>query len=171
MLMGKTLNIALNFALIGITVKFALFVLELSPEYGIYGYFLFILFALFFGLRKHFELKGFLGVGNTVKEGMRITSVYSLVVTVFTYFYYKFIDTGFFESKLAERLIEAKEKSYTDEQIEMVRQSGEFFFSINIHTSFTLFGFMLVGLFYSILWAIIFWKIPNARGLNLPNKG
>lgn len=163
--MAKSLNIALNFALIGILVKFTIFILELPREYAIYGYFLFILFALFFGLRKHFEKKGYQGIGNTVKEGMRIASVYSIVITLFTYIYYTYIDSGFLQSRLTERILEAQELGYSEEQIEQVRASGEFFFSVSMHTSFTLFGFMIVGLIYSVIWAIIFWKVPNARGI------
>jgi hypothetical protein len=164
--MAKSLNIALNFALIAIVVKFALFILELSLEYGVYGYFLFILFALFFGLRKHFDINKYQGFGNTFKEGMRISSVYSLVITVFTYIYYKFIDTGFLPGKLRERVIAAKEAGYSEEQIEQIREGGEFIFSLAIHTSFTLFGFMILGLVYSVIWAFLFWKLPQSRGSN-----
>lgn len=161
--MPRSLNIALNFALIAIAVKLAVFFLNLPAEFGIYGYFLFILIALFFGLRKHFERKGYKSFGNTLKEGMRISSVYSITITIFTWLYYKFVDTDFLPSRLAERVFEAKELGYSEEQIEQVRQTGEFFFSVSIHTSFTLFGFMIVGLVYSIIWAAIFWKMPKAR--------
>ncbi len=164
--MNKELNrTALYFALAGIGVKLITFFLALPFEVGIFGYFLFILFALFLGMRKHIIQGSYQGFGDVLKAGMKIGSIYAVLVSVFTYIYYSYIDYNFFPGQIAERMLEGKEAGMTDEQILQMKDSLEFVFSTSTHTTGTLIGFMFVSFIYALLWTLIFTKIPRTRGL------
>ena len=164
--MNKALNkTALNFALAGIGVKLTTFYFALPFEIGIFGYFLFILFALFLGMRKHIIQNGFLGFGDVLKAGMKIGSIYTLLVAIFTYVYYRFIDYNFFPGQIAERMLAGKEAGMSDEQIVQMKDTLEFVFSASTQTTATLIGFMFVGFIYALIWTLIFTKIPRTRGV------
>ncbi len=161
----KLFNIGLLFAVAGIAVKYIVFQASLPFEYGIYAYFLFILFALFFGMRKAMEVEGYHGFGRLIKNGMKVASIYAVVVSIFTYIYYRFIDASFFTARIAERVLAAKEQGMTEEQIEIIRSESSIVFSASTQSSLTLLGFMFAGLVYSLIWGFIFARIPKSRGI------
>jgi hypothetical protein len=155
-------RIALNFSLAGMGVKMAVFYFALPFEYGIFGYFLFILFALFFGMRKHMQKSGFLGFGDLLKTGMKIGAIYSAIISAFTYIYYRFIDYSYYPGKIAEKMLEAKEAGASEEQIAQAKETLEVMFSAS--SPVTLLGFLFTSFIYSLIWTLIFTKIPKARG-------
>lgn len=85
---------------------------------------------------------------------MRVLGLYSVIVTVFVYVYYSFIDTGYFPEMRA--MILERELSGTPiEEQTKVAENIDLFFSIRNFTVLHLLLFLALSFFYSIFFAAV----------------
>jgi len=95
-----------------------------------------------------------------LKAGMRIASVYALIMSAFIYIYYSQIDTQYFEQKIQER-IELTIKQ--GEDIEQAKKSMEMVSTPFFQSTLTLIGFLILGSFYSAMLAFLIRRISRER--------
>jgi len=126
-------------------------------------YFLFLLLAVFFGIRAFFISKPESTFVQLFKSGAQASALFSIIVGGFTYVFYKFVDTTFFIGLIEARLDEARSKGYSLEDIEKMTGNLESVFSLVSYVPLTVFLFTLLGMSYSVVVAFIFRKVPLMR--------
>lgn len=153
-----------------------LYFLFLAPDdafdmYVRFFYLLCFLAALFFGVRSWKIQRGPTPFTDDIKSGMKIASIYALVVSAFTWLYYAKINPAYFQARIAERVEAAKAaiESAADKageiDLSQVEQTAGFIFNAFTHASLTLFGLMALGFFYTIIIVMLFrWK-PRPFGI------
>ncbi len=95
-----------------------------------------------------------------LKAGMRIASVYALLMSAFVYLYHSQIDTQYFELKMEER-IELTIEQGAD--IEQAKKSMEMVFTPFFQSTITLIGFLILGSFYASMLAFLVRRISKER--------
>mgnify|MGYP006424819833 FL=1 len=123
-------------------------------------YLLCFLMALLFGLRNWKSQKGVTKLTDDVKAGMQVTGIFSVIIAAFTYVYYQFINPAYFAERIAER-VEHASQNVEAVDVEQVRNTAEFVFSSFIHSTITLFGFMIIGFFYTLVLVLIMRAKPE----------
>lgn len=139
-----------------------------------------LLSSISVGLYLHKKQEGF-SIGNAmsdIKAGVTTGVSYGIVVVGFIYLFYAYIDPGFIDSMVEEKLVEYKKGLADPEMLKQVKASNEAFeildadqiyaemesstrstispFSI---TTISMLGMILLSAFYSILVMIIFRKV------------
>ncbi|MDP4662661.1 MAG: DUF4199 domain-containing protein [Salibacteraceae bacterium] len=147
-------NFAFTAALASIVLKM-LYYIQFYPndEFDMYvrfAYLLFFLLALFLGMRTWKSQNDPSEFTEDMKAGMKIASIYAMMVSAFTYAYYKFINPNYFEYKISENLRLASE-SGEDVDLDKVKETVSFIFDAFFHSTITLFGLIFIGLFYTIV--------------------
>lgn len=168
-------NIALIAAFASIIAKMLYFIF-LAPDkafdmYVRFFYLLCFLAGLFFGVRSWKIQRGASAFTDDIKSGMKVASIYALVVSGFTWLYYAKINPGYFAQRIEERVHAAEQAiaagAENADQIDLaqVEQTVGFIFNAFTHASLTLFGLMALGFFYTIIIVMLFrWK-PRPFGI------
>ncbi|GAB5539454.1 MAG: hypothetical protein Salg2KO_15570 [Salibacteraceae bacterium] len=153
-------NISIIAALTCVIAKMSYFLI-LAPDEAwdnyVRLYYLFaFLVALFFGLRSY--KKSFLNSDFThdVKTGMKITSIFALIVALFTWVYYRWINPSYFEQRIEEAIAQAPAES-----VEAITSNVELIFNPFTHSTITLFGMMVIGFFYTLIVVLIMRAKPG----------
>ena len=152
-----------------IVAKLSLFLLAVSQQQmaiiTIFINLLIVLVGSFFTVRS-FKMKN---PGSTmqaeIKNGMKATTFFALLVSLFVLIYYSYIDTHYFADMIQQRVnLAVQEKANHPEiDIDQVRTAGEMMFSPKTHASITLFGLTIVGAIYSFLISLLMRKIPGFK--------
>lgn len=147
-------NFAITAAVSSVLLKM-LYYIQFYPNddfdmYVRFAYLLFFLLALFLGLRAWKKKNDPSDFPTDMKSGMKIASIYAIIVSAFTYVYYKFINPNYFEFKIAERM-KAAADSGEDVDLDKIKETASFIFDAFIHSTITLFGLIAIGLFYCII--------------------
>ena len=159
------IKFALLFSTLGIVTKVFLWqqgLLNENPEYAGMGYLLFLMLTCFFSLyymRK--ELQESTKYVQDFKYGMRSVALFSIVVTLFTYFFYEYLDPEYFPNRIAERMAvaEAVDISTVESPIELTKEKlienqkriSEAIYDSANHSFISLFAFLILGGVYSSL--------------------
>ncbi len=98
-----------------------------------------------------------------VKSGMKVASMYAVLMSLFVYIYYSYIDSAYFEIKLGNQLELMVENGATPQNLKKARETGEFFLSAYFMSTVTLVGFIILGTFYSSLITFFIRKVRNER--------
>lgn len=162
-------NYALIAALFSILGKMTYHLFFLAEEdfdmYSRFFYLLCFLAALFIGLRAwKIQHPGSLFTED-VKSGLKIASIYAMVISAFTYAYYSWINPAYFEGKIATATAAAEESGIPVEQLENVKNTTAFIFDAFTHSTLTLFGYISIGLFYTLILVLLFRYRPKAFGI------
>ena len=119
-----------------------------------------VMLAVFLGIREH---KKVVGSSSTyledVKVGMKAASWFAILLSIFVYVYYNYIDTEYFSILLEQRMETAAAQEDVD--LTKVREAGQAFLSPFFQTTITLVGFVLIGAFYSALIAFFMRKMKG----------
>ena len=112
-----------------------------------------------------------------LKVAMQSVAYFSVIMALFTYVYYKFIDWEFMFDKIAERMDAAKKLELTpelntqnltkEEFIESERKLSETLFSASTHATITLMAFMVVGTIYSAILTLIIRLSPKFKAKSI----
>lgn len=162
--MNTYLRYALGAALLAIIAKMTYF-LQFSPDedwdmYVRFFYLFVFLLALLLGLRQARHDRPQSTFGYDVKAGMKVTSVFALILSAFTWLYYKIINPSYFTGRINDAVTAAKDAGQDD--LESVRNTVEFIFNAFTHSTITLFGMMVIGFFYTLVLVLIMRAKPNA---------
>lgn len=94
------------------------------------------------------------GFLKQTSKSMRITAFYGLLITVFLYVFYAFIDTEFF-AIMQNRIIENELTAAPEAQHQKIRENVPEFFSLRNFTAMVLILFIASAAFYSILFSAL----------------
>lgn len=169
--MRASLKYALIFAGISIAAKIVMFslgYLEENATTSAMVYLFLLLVSIFISLSetKSKEQTGPTTYFMDLKSAIQNVAYFTILITLFTYIYYQFIDTDFMINKISERMSMAAEmelspdnnpRGYTKEEfIENEQEISEIIFSPYTHSTITLMAFTLVGIIYS---TVITWLV------------
>lgn len=177
-MLKSPLQVAIFFALIALVIKLTIFGMEMQHGdmeiYIRYIYMFVLLAAVFFGIRANKTVKSKTSFTEDFLSGARTAAFFALLMGGITYIYYTQIDTNFFEVKKQEELQYFPEKiaELIDEKgIEATREivyqkvlGMNTIYTPWSQTSFTLFGLVFLGLFNSLIFALLMRKLPGFRG-------
>ena len=99
-----------------------------------------------------------------VKAGMKVVGIYAVLMSVFVYVYYSFIDPSYFDIKLADQISLATihaEETGEKLSIKQIEDTGKFILSPYFQSTVTLILFLLLGTFYSSLITFFVRKVRN----------
>jgi hypothetical protein len=116
------LNNGLILGLIGIVYSLVLYFLDMSTNKSLGYVFFIILIVVLFMLVKSYRdnyLHGMISFGQAMGAGVVICLYYAVIMAVFSYILYAFIDTGLIGKLLAISEEEGLKRGATQEQIEM----------------------------------------------------
>lgn len=121
---------------------------------------LFLLIGLLIGIRgmsknaaQTNELSDF---KNDTKNGFRIAAFNAIFYSVFIYIYYVYIDADFFNYRINEGLKNLFEQGAKKEELINYYQNAHFFLNPPRQAYFTFFGYLFMGLLYSVAIAFFF---------------
>jgi hypothetical protein len=152
-----------------IVAKLVLFLMNLAQEqmamFTIFVNLFVVLFGSFFIVRDYKINHPGSNVKSEVKAGMKGTTMFALMLSLFVLIYYNYIDTHYFPNMIADRveLARAAMEQNPDINLENVRQMGEMMFSPRTHATLTLFGLTAVGAIYCFLIAILMRRLPGFK--------
>ncbi len=101
------------------------------------------------------------GFLDDAKNSMKLLGLYSLVMTVFFFIYYQFIDVEFFKSKQEALIFQAIEGSEEAINPEEAADKVRSFFSLRNGTAIVLAGYVASSAFYSIFFSAIKRVVPG----------
>ncbi len=162
-----SLHIALRVALAVIGLRLALFFAEPDWEFAEPFYYFVNLAALpALALYAVWPRRGTGGFLSGTKSSLRITGLYSLIMTAFFFVYYGYIDKEFFPShyeKLIGGELGAAAERGEELTAEEVREKVESFFSLRNATAILLAGYMALSLFYSLFFSALRSILPKRK--------
>lgn len=167
--MSRSMKIALVMSAIAIGLKLGLFAMGVEQRAAskiVMAMHLFlILGGTFFGVRGYVMDHPDAAVKDRVKAGMRVGGIYALIISVFVFCYYQYIDTTYFPEMIANRIELAKSAMVEnpDINLENVKKTGEMFFNPKVHATITLFGLVVTGVIYSVLITFFMKQMIAAR--------
>jgi hypothetical protein len=138
--------------------------------------------AVGLGMYMARDKKGnFLTIGiERIKAGMRGGAIYTVIISLFVYFYYGSIDKKFFADKITERVHYAEQADFEllktnnpeklgnksrGDFIDMEREQAELWFSPFMISTITMLGTLVTSMLYALVLNIIFKNFLNARRL------
>ncbi|MDB4061672.1 DUF4199 domain-containing protein [Vicingaceae bacterium] len=96
-----------------------------------------------------------------LKSGIKVAGMYSVLMALFAYLYYSYIDSEYLITKLNSQIQTAIENGATESNVIKHQENGEFFLSAYFMSTVTLVGFIILGTFYSSLITFFVRKIRN----------
>jgi len=170
-------QVAVVFALVALGTKLMLLLLNVQHDntsYVTLAYMLFLLCAVFFGIRSNkITQEKMTSFGEDFRTGARTASYFALLVGVITYIYYTKIDPDFFPIKITNALAEdakgipdaIKEKGFAEAKTLFKTNiiSRNAIYSPISQTTYTLFGLVFLGLFHAGIFALLMKKYPGFK--------
>jgi len=158
------LNIAFQAAIGLILLRLVVFFLNWNPQFVDTGFLFISLAALIplsiYAIWPRGQNKSFL---QEVSASMRLTALFGLIITVFLFLFYQFLETEYFELT-REEIINREMRNYeaasngnempTDDA-EKLEENVSSFFSIRNYTAIVLVLFIILSAFYAILFSAL----------------
>jgi hypothetical protein len=119
----------------------------------------FLLIGLFFGIRemkKNIDENNPGDLKSDAKNGIRISAFTAIFFSAFVYVYYTYIDAHFFNYRINEGIKSLFEQGSPKEELTRYYQNAHFFLNPSRQAYFTFFGYLFMGLLYSVALAFIF---------------
>lgn len=158
------LSIAIQAAIGFILLRLLAFFLNWNPQFVDTGFLFLSLAALIplsiYAIWPRGRNKGFL---REVNSSMRLTALFGLIITVFLFLFYQFLETEYFELT-REQIINREFKNYESEHngttipeadAEKLQDNISEFFSIRNYTAIVLVLFIILSAFYAILFTAL----------------
>jgi hypothetical protein len=101
---------------------------------------------------------GLLPFTGAIKTGMAVAALSGIIVCVFTFVYYKYMNTSMVENAVAEATKYAVDKNLSPEDTKKTIGGARQVYSPFVQATSALFGIMLAGFFVSVISAVIFKK-------------
>jgi hypothetical protein len=150
--------------LIGIVYTLVLYFLDLSTNKTL-GYIFFIvqIFILYFLVRSYRDnyLYGYITFGKALGAGVVICLYYSVIMAIFSYILYKFIDTGLIDKMVAISEEAGLKKGFSQEQIDLGMKFTRKIMTPPVLAFFSLAGGVFFGTIMSLIVAIFVRKEGN----------
>ena len=122
-----------------------------------------IMIGVFLGIRLFkaisIEKTGFMA---DIKAGIKVAGMYAVLMSLFVYLYYSFIDPSYFPLKIEDqlRLLQESGRATGDELVQS-RETAQFILAPYFQSTVTLILYLLLGTFYSSIITFFVRKIRN----------
>ena len=100
------------------------------------------------------ENDGMITFNNAIKTGIGTTAIAAVVVCIFTFIYFKFMNTAVLDNAVNEAVKYALEKKLDVEETKKTIEGAKQVFSPFVQATSALFGIMLTGFFVSVISAV-----------------
>ncbi|UTW60800.1 DUF4199 domain-containing protein [bacterium SCSIO 12741] len=158
--MENRITLGVGFAILGMSTHMVTFFLGVDSFFSTQLYFLYLLLAIYLGMRSYKRSQPEAGFRHLFKSGMQGGAIFTLLVSAFGFVYYKWINPEYFLHRIESRVAEATQLGYSAEDIEKVRSTAEFIFSSVVDGTVSLIMFMLMSVLYSLTITVLFRRIP-----------
>ena len=142
-----------------VTSRLLLFLSGLEADrvamFTVFANLLIVLLGTFFAVRHFSALNRQAGLGEAVKYGMKATTMFALLMSLFVLLYYNYIDRTYFQTLAESRISMAEEAGAGVEEMKNVRRTARMIFSPKIHAAVTMLGLTFCGAVYSFLVAYL----------------
>jgi hypothetical protein len=150
--------------LIGIVYSLVLYFLNMSTNKSIGYVFILVQIVVLFFLVKSYRdnyMHGMITFGQALGTGVIICLYYSIIMAIFTYILYAFIDTGLIDKILAMSEEAGLKKGYSQEQIDMGMKFTKKIMTPPVMAIFGIFSNMFFGVIMSLIVAAFVRKEGN----------
>jgi hypothetical protein len=121
-------------------------------QYSVYVVFLILLAGIYMGMRETLKAKQQMELKHLIKSGAKIAALSALIMAGFLYVYYTYIDVNYFPKMIQQRLVMMKENGNTPEEAKEYYLTAKYLiFAPDKVATFALFGYLLMGIFYSLI--------------------
>jgi len=165
-----TKSIGIKFGLIMAAISVAYFMIlnvmgiDMSQGFGRWGGLIFNVAVIFFAHKSFKEGgDGFMSYGQGLGIGMWIALISSVISSIFTYIYVKFIDAGFIKTMMEKQEEQFIEKGMSEEQIKQAMDMTAKFMTPEMMLVFGLiFGFIILMVVFALVTIFTQKKNPEA---------
>lgn len=127
----------------------------------VFSYFLWLLLAIAGRTYNSFKLVPTAPFRYYAVAGMQVAAIFALLIGVFTYIYYTAIDVDFMANKTASTLQKLEESGATPKNIRQFQKNAETIYNPYLHSTLTLFGFLILGVVYSLVVGGLIRRMPR----------
>lgn len=122
-----------------------------------------IMIGVFLGIRLFKEISAektsFMG---DIKAGIKVAGMYAVLMSLFVYVYYTFIDPSYFPLKIDDQMALLEESGRaTGGELAQSRETAQFILAPYFQSTVTMILFLLLGTFYSSLITFFVRKVRN----------
>jgi hypothetical protein len=123
-----------------------------------------MIFFIVLTLREVKSLNGgYLGFGEGFKNGLLMMAVVALIMSLFTYVYFTYINPDFVDFVSERAREEMENRDLSDAEIEKAMDVAQMFMSVNFMTIMALVGNVVIGAIFSLIAAAIMKKERPAQ--------
>jgi hypothetical protein len=155
-----TRSIGIKFGLIMAAISVAYFMtlnvagIDMSQGFGRWGGLIFNVVVIFFAHKSFKDTNGdgYMSYGQGFGIGTWVALISSVISSIFTYIYVKFIDAGFIQTMLEKQEEQFQERGMSDEQIKQAMDMTAKFMTPEMMLVFGLiFGFIILLVVFAIV--------------------
>jgi hypothetical protein len=165
-----TKSVGIKFGLIMAAVSVAYFMImnvmgiDMSQGFGRWGGLIFNVAVIFFAHKTFKEGgDGFMSYGQGLGIGMWVALISSVISSIFTYIYVKFIDAGFIQTMLERQEEQMQENGMSEEQVKQAMDMTAKFMTPEMMLVFGLiFGFIILIIVFALVTIFTQKKNPEA---------
>jgi hypothetical protein len=165
-----TKSIGIKFGLIMAAVSVAYFMImnvmgiDMSQGFGRWGGLIFNVAVIFFAHKSFKESgDGYMSYGQGLGIGMWVALISSVISSIFTYIYVKFIDAGFIQTMLEKQEEQMQENGMSEVQIKQAMDMTAKFMTPEMMLVFGLiFGFIILLIVFALVTLVTQKKNPEA---------
>ncbi len=95
---------------------------------------------------------------NALKTGIGTAAITGIIVCLFTYLYFKYMNTAMYDNAVSEAIKYAAENKLNEDETKKTVEGAKQFYSPFVQATSALFGIMLAGFLVSVISAIVFKK-------------
>lgn len=118
-----------------------------------------MIFFIVLTLREEKSLNGgYLSFGEGFKNGLLMMTVVALIMSIFTYIYFTYINPDFADFVSEKAREEMENRDLSDEEIEKAMDVAQMFMSVNFMTLMALVGNVVIGAIFSMIVSAIMKK-------------
>lgn len=154
-------------ALAIIVLSLILFLLNLNENRGLQSISYVIILAGIILSQYNYRNKhmgGFVTYGQAFTLGMLTSLVLSVIMGVFTFIFFKYIDPGAMEEVMTQTEQQMMDRGMTDMEIEQGMAMAQKFASVGMYTFFAVVGNFIIGVIISLVTSIFVKREDNSFG-------
>ena len=104
------------------------------------------------------ENEGMLPFNSAMKTGLGTAVIAGVIVCIFTFVYFKYMNTGMMDNAVKEAVKYAEEAKLNAEETKKTIEGAKQIYSPFVQSTSALFGIMIAGFFVTVISAVVFKK-------------
>lgn len=126
-------------------------------DYYLYAVFMILLLGIFLGMRKRImETGAKISLKALIKDGCKVAAIFAVLMAGFLLVYYKFIDPGYFNTMIHDKMaLLAESGASVEETMQFYLNAKYLFFVPRNVATIALFGYLVLGCVYAVMSGIL----------------